>query len=359
MKSSGTRLYGGPNIGGVWDVALDEALLRCTHENHGPLTFRVWQSTTPVLVLSQGASINEDTLFKECSERKVSVTRSLRARQPLLYSPGVLSFSIIDESEVLASADSETEKGNLLAPIIQALQSSKSLTESIATQDLLRVNDSIIGAYNTYYYFDYLLLQGMIIVHSDELITEFMNSRTETQFPPLERIRNNVEINHLIGSVVRSISRHFGGQSSVVNASVQEISLMNDLYKWKYTTDDWIFHHSAPLALGRVLLEAYLAYPPTTRCREIMTIVDDLSRTHGEKVEVRTWLRGRGLVSWLRGVPPGLLPSGGVTQASKKNIVPAIIIEGKITHERTVPAYDDLCKLVEAVYEEVFGGASK
>ncbi|MFW9944084.1 MAG: hypothetical protein ACFFB7_03725 [Candidatus Sifarchaeia archaeon] len=134
---------------------------------------------------------------------------------------------------------------------------------------------------------------------------------------------------------------------------------MNELFKWKYSTDDWIYHHSAPLALGRVLLEAYLAYPPTARCREIMAIVDDLSKTHSEKVEARTWLRGRGLVSWLRGVPPGLLPSGGVVQASKKNIVPAIIVEGKITHERTVPAYNDLCRVVEQAYDLVYGGVSK
>jgi len=359
MKSSGIRLYGGPNPGGVWDVALDEALLCCTHENHGPLTFRVWQSTKPVFILPRSTSSNEDTLFKECLGKKVSVTRSLRGRNLLLYSPGVLSFSVIDESKVLTSGDLEAEIGKLLVPIKRGLQSLKSPIEAAFNQDCIRVNDSIIGAYSAHYYFDYLLLQGMIIVHNNEIVTELMNSRAETQFSSLERIRNNVEINPLIGSVVGSISQYFSGQSSIVNASVQEISLMNDLYKWKYTTDDWIFHHFAPLALGRVLLEAYLAYPPTTRCREIMTVVDDLSKTHGEKVEVRTWLRGRGLVSWHRGVPPGLFPSGGVIQASKKSIVPAIIIEGKITHERTVPTYDDLCKLVERVYEVAFGGTTK
>jgi len=90
-----------------------------------------------------------------------------------------------------------------------------------------------------------------------------------------------------------------------------------------------------------------------------MAIIADISEKYDDKVECRTWLRGKGLISWLKGIPPGLRPSGGVVQASKKNIVPAIVVEGKITHERTVPIYDDLCRIVEEAYDAAFGGTSK
>lgn len=62
-------------------------------------------------------------------------------------------------------------------------------------------------------------------------------------------------------------------------------------------------------------------------------------------------------MSWPGGSPPGLRPSGGVVQASKKNIVPAIVVDGLITHERTVPDYDDLCSRIEETYQQKFCGA--
>ncbi len=356
MESPIIRLYGEPNPGGIWDVALDEAILCNTCENHGPLTFRMWQSTNPVLVLPRSTLSNDETLIRECRRKNVDVTRSLRGRKPLLYGPGILSFSIIDKSDALTSGDLENEIDNLLLPIFQWIRNEISLYEATIDQDFIIVNNSVTGSYNTHYYFDYILLQGMIIVQKNEQLMELVNLNDEIQLSSIDTLENDIKIKSLIGSFVQSVSQHFNRQVSVLSASTQETSLMNKLYQWKYTTDDWIFHHSAPLALGRVLLEAYLAYPPTARCREIMTIIDTLSEKYREKVEVRTWLRGRGLVTWLKGIPPGLFPSGGVVQASKKNIVPAIIVEGKITHRRIVPTYDDLYRVVEEAYSSTFGG---
>lgn len=359
MKSPVIRLYGAPNPGGIWDIALDEAILCNTCENHGPLTFRMWQSTNPVLVLPRCTKSDEETLIHNCQRKNVNVTRSLRGRKPLLYGPGVLSFSIIGKSEALTSGDLEKEIGELLLPIFQGISTKTASSEATINQDFIVVNNSVIGSYNIHYYFDYMLLQGMIIVHKNEQLFEFVNLKDEIQLSSLDTFENDIKIRSLIDSLVQSVSQYFDYQVSVLNASTQETGLMKKLYQWKYTTDDWIFHHSAPLALGRILLEAYLAYPPTARCREIMTIIDTLSEKFGEKVEVRTWLRGRGLVSWLKGIPPGLLPSGGVVQASKKNIVPAIIVEGKITHKRIVPTYNDLCRVVEKAYSSTFGGTLK
>ncbi|MFW9982821.1 MAG: hypothetical protein ACFFE3_13015 [Candidatus Thorarchaeota archaeon] len=359
MESPIIRFYGEPNPGGIWDIALDEAILCNTCQNHGPLTFRMWQSTNPVLVLPRSTLSNEETLIRRCRRKNVNVTRSLRGRRPLLYGPGILSISIIDKSEALISGDLEKEIAELLIPIFQGIQTEVSPYEATITQDFILVNNSVIGSYNAHYYFDYTLLQGMIVVNKNEQLLEIVNSEDKIKLSSLDIFENDIRISSLIDSVVQSVSQHFNRQISVLSASTQETELMTKLYQWKYATDDWIFHHSAPLALGRVLLEAYLAYPPTARCREIMAIIDVLSEKHGEKVEVRTWFRGRGLVSWFRGIPPGLPPSGGVVQASKKNIVPAIVVQGKITHKRTVPTYDDLYKVVEEAYSSTFGGTLK
>jgi lipoate-protein ligase A len=276
-----------------------------------------------------------------------------------LHCLGVLSFSLVGESKALTSGSLETEVGEMLSPIMQGIQSEFHTNEITLDQGYLLVGNSVVGAYNTSYYFDYLLLQGVVLVRNNPHLMGLMISREGTQFASLDQLQSDVSIHRFIDAVIQSISQHLGLPMSTVPASARETDLMTELHQWKYTNDDWVFHQSEPLALGRVLLEAYLAYPPTTRCREIMAMIDDISKTYREKVECRTWLRGRGLVSWLRGIPPGLRPSGGVVQASKKNIVPAIVVEGQITYERTVPAYDDLCSIVEKAYHETFGGTSK
>ncbi|MFW9967723.1 MAG: hypothetical protein ACFFEA_11275 [Candidatus Thorarchaeota archaeon] len=353
------RLYGGPNPGGIRDVALDEAILHITSENQGPPTIRVWESMSPTLVLPRSPMPKEDPLIQRCGSKGVSVTRGLSGRMPLLYGKGVLSFSLVDKSTASISGGLETEVAELLQPLLNGIQSEISSGDIGFHQGHFIIKNSYLGAYNTSYYFDYLLLQGMILVHKNLHFAGLMISRNDSNFSSLDQLQSHVSIPHFIDAMIQSMSQHLGLPMSTEPASAQETNLMNELYQWKYTDDAWIYHQSEPLALGRVLLEAYLAYPPTTRCREIMAMIDEISKTYKGKVECRTWLRGRGLVSWLKGIPPGLRPSGGVIQASKKNIVPAIVVEGQITHKRTVPVYDNLCSIVEKAYRETFGGTLK
>jgi len=351
------RLFGCPNPGGIWDVALDEAILRITREAHGPLTVRVWQGTSPVLVLPQSPLPEETTLIQSCSSKGVHVTRGLSGRRLLLCGPGILNFSFVDESNALSSESLEEKDDELISLLLSGLQPELPAVEMGFDQGYLSAGDSAVGAYNTFYYFEYLLLQGMVLVHGSRYLSNPMISTELRNFISLDHIQSGVSVPRLQEAFTRAILTHLGPQAFAEDAGAQETELMNRLYRWKYTSDEWVLHQSAPLALGRVLLEAYLAYPPTTRCRQIIAVMDDISKAYAEKAECRIWLRGRGLMSWPGGSPPGLRPSGGVVQASKKNIVPAIVVDGLITHERTVPDYDDLCSRIEETYQQKFCGA--
>ncbi|UCE08972.1 MAG: hypothetical protein JSW61_08225 [Candidatus Thorarchaeota archaeon] len=358
-QASVVRFYTGPNPGGIWDAALDEAILRVTCEDHGPLTVRVWLNKSPVLVLPRSPMQKEGAFIQECSTRGIHVTRGLSGRRCLLHGPSVLSFSLVDESNALASGDLEREICQLLSPVIRGIQSEIPTSEIAFDQGHVIVGESIVGAFNTSYYFDYLMLQGVVHVHSNQHFTTLKITKEGTRLTCLDQIQSHVSSQHIMDAIKKSIAQNHGLQMTNMPASVRVTELMTELHQWKYTNNDWVYHQLEPLALGRILLESYLAYPPTNRCREIIAIVDEISKKYADKVECRKWLRGRGLMSWLKGVPPGLRPSGGVVQASKKNIVPAVVVQGNITHERKVPVYDDLCEIVETAYNVTFGGTSE
>jgi hypothetical protein len=101
-----------------------------------------------------------------------------------------------------------------------------------------------------------------------------------------------------------------------------------------------------------VLIEAYVAYPPTSLCNQIINVIEEVANEFKDKIEVRIWMKGYG-VKTKEGKPLSSLTfTPGLQKASKESIIPAIIINGKLVFGKVAPSKDELRKFIIQELEE-------
>jgi len=253
------RVYSGPNPPGIMGIALDEAILRVVQKTEGSATFRVWEGAIPVVVLPRSTLPFEKEVISECRSSQIHLTRGPGGRQVLVYGPGVLSFSYMSKSDALTSEDLVTEVKKILDSVIQGIGSEASVLRIETDKGLLCVGDSVLGAFNVFYYFDHMLLQGALLVRDETTLAEFIAYRGSRSLPFLTSFfETPLSCKDLEMPVKQSTSQGLDMSSFLGNIERQEDELMHALHRWKYTDEDWIRHGIPPFALGKVLLEAYL-----------------------------------------------------------------------------------------------------
>ncbi len=153
-------------------------------------------------------------------------------------------------------------------------------------------------------------------------------------------LNKTLRIEDVERTLIESIGKRPGLEFETQSLLSSEKKLAERLYEIKYSRDDWNLKMKGPLTLKDVLVDVYVAYPPTRSCKAIIDKVNSAMEKVRDKIEMRIWMRGKGLNG--QGVPPGVVMPGGLMKASKESIVPAVIINGQITFSRDVPSKEEV-----------------
>ena len=127
-----------------------------------------------------------------------------------------------------------------------------------------------------------------------------------------------------------------------------EQKLVEKLYRVKYGFSGWNLYGHEPflVEMGKTAIEVFVAYPPTSKCHELIHLVNDATSDLQGEVKVIIWMRGKGINQ--HGPYPEM--SSSLVDAQKRSIIPAIIINGKLAFSGSVPSKD---KLKQAIINEL------
>jgi len=118
-----------------------------------------------------------------------------------------------------------------------------------------------------------------------------------------------------------------------------EQKLVAKLYDTKYGTDRWHVEGKAPfLSLtGETLVALYVANPPTSKCRQLIEMVNKAVSSLMDEVKVVVWRRGLGAEQHpIEAMPPVII------SLSKANIMPAVVINGEVKFALEIPLENQL-----------------
>ena len=322
--------------------AIEEAILLARHEGQPLDTVHIWQNGRAA-ILARNADARTSVDEAACKSNEVVIVRRAAPLGRTTYQDeGTLNLTyVIDQERFFPDTDSLTEAYRRLSKpaveVISGLGASVEVPEYAAS--LVVEGRTIADAWVRFYY-NLMFLQLSINVQTD-LNALGRALKQGTRFTTLSReVNRTVEIEDVQSALIQSIAKRFGVTFQEENPSPLEKKLAERLHEIKYSSHDWNFEGKAPLSLKDVLIEVYVAYPPTRSCREIIETVQSAMGNLRDKVELRIWMRGKGLDG--QGSPPGVPMSIALTEAAKKAIVPAVVVNGQLAFLRDVPSAEDV-----------------
>jgi lipoate-protein ligase A len=322
--------------------AIEEATLLARHEGQPLDTVHIWQNGRAA-ILARNADARTSVDEAACKSNEVAIVRRAAPLGRTTYQDeGTLNLTyVIDQKGFFPDTDSLTEVYRRLSKpaveVISGLGASVELPEYAAS---LEVEGRTIADAGVTFYYDLMFLQLSINVQTD-LNALGRALKQGTRLTTLSREANRtVEIEDVQRALVQSIAKHFEVTFQEESLSPLEKKLADRLHEIKYSRHDWNFEGKAPLSIKDVLIEVYVAYPPTRSCREIIETVQSAMSDLRDNVELRIWMRGKGLDG--HGSPAGVPMSIALTEAAKKSIVPAVVVNGGLAFLRDVPSAEDV-----------------
>jgi lipoate-protein ligase A len=321
--------------------AIEEAILLAGHEGQPLDTVHVWQNGKAVILANSAdarTSIDEDA----CKSNEVATVRRAASGRTTYQDEGTLNLTyVIDQKRFFPDTDSLTEAyRQLWKPAVEVISSLGAGVEVPEYGERLVVEGRTIADAWVRFYYNLMFLQLSINVQTD-LNALGRALKQGARFTTLSReVNRAVEIEDVQSALIQSIAKRFGVTFQEGNPSPLEKKLAERLHEIKYSRHDWNFEGKAPLSLKDVLIEVYVAYPPTRSCREIIETVQSAMSDLRDNVELRIWMRGKGLDG--HGSPPGVPMSFALMEAAKKSIVPAVVVNGQLAFSKDVPSAEDV-----------------
>lgn len=315
--------------------AFEEAILLARHGGESLDTFRVWRNRKAVVLAGNEPtqSIDRDI----CIADGIPIVRRESSGTTMYQDEGVLNMTCaLNQRLVFPDTDDlRLIHTRLWEPVVDGISQWGAYAKPPRYGDDLTIDGMKLCQGWIRFYHDLVLFQLSVNVDADLRV---MNTvlRGQRNFTTLaRRLSKTVEVDNVEKCLIDAVARRFEIEFVDQDFSPLEKSLAHRLYEIKYSRDEWNLERKAPLSLKDALVEVYVAYPPTESCRQIVdnirTAVADLT----DAVEVRIWMRAKGLEG--KGHPPGVEMSPALIEASKKSIIPAVIINGQMTFSRNVP----------------------
>ena len=338
------------------DLAINEAIFRSRRENLTPNTLRLWQGPASVIIGS-GSSYKDDVNQEECTEYRVEVIRAISVTgDPFYIDTGSLNFTVTANAALLNTRTKDyppvlSDYFILNAAIVEGLRKFSDTLE--ANADGINIGERRMTGFLPKWFHDFLLYQGTLLINTD---MNAYNKMIKTGKPTEKKL------------MITSLSRQLGRDVSIDEAKIafmegfekklgivfelkkeltrDEQKSANLLYRAKYGLEKWNVHGIEPffIGMGKASLEVFVAYPPTSMCRKLISLINDVTSDLQDDITVRVWMRGKG--SNQHGVYPEM--SSALVNAEKSSRIPAIIINGELKFDKTIPSKECLRSAVVA-----------
>ncbi|MEM2984855.1 MAG: hypothetical protein QXL24_06500 [Candidatus Jordarchaeaceae archaeon] len=335
------------------DWAVNEAIFRSVRTGLTPNTLRLWQGSASV-VLGSSSSFKDDINHKNCRKHNVEIVRVNSVNPNIFYcDEGSLNFAF--------ALNTSRIKQFITKSYQPVLSEYKLITECIATglqkkaevafrtnSSGVYLNDRILAESVQVWFYDFLLFQGTIHVSTNlKVYNQVINSEKQLTTLSLEMGRE-IPVDDLIDPLVLATEEKLDVKFKEQNITEDEEKLTQKLYRVKYSVDKWNIDGREPFltGMGKTTVEVFVAYPPTSKCRQLIELIKDITSDLQGDVEVKVWMRGRGLHQ--HGPNPEISPA--LRSAEKSNIIPAIIINGELKFSGSIPSRENLRKaIIEAL----------
>jgi len=323
------------------NLAVSEAIFRCKRAGLSPNTLYLWQTAKPVVLFysSPGHHVSAQLI----REGKAEFLRTQTvAGSSFFCDSGNINFSVAVDTRLLEPriegeyrpllSEYEFLLDGLAAGIRKLGVEVKAETDSIYTtarQEIATVQPAWLS--------DVLLLQGTLYVSTEMEIPKSAFKRKLTSLST--ELKKNILPDEVTDIVVQGFENKLGMTFERKGLTDAEQKLAVKLYDTKYGTDKWHVDGKAPfLALtGETLVALYVANPPTSKCRQLIEMVNKAASSLMDEVKVVVWRRGLGGEQH----PIELMPPV-IIHLSKANILPAVVINGEVKFALESPLESDL-----------------
>ncbi|OGP87404.1 MAG: hypothetical protein A2156_03990 [Deltaproteobacteria bacterium RBG_16_48_10] len=323
------------------NLAVSEAIFRCKRAGLSPNTLYLWRTADPIILFYSGSK--HEILAKSVREQTVELLRTQAvAGDSFFCDSGNINFSVAVDTRLLEPriegeyrpllSEYEFLLDGFAAGIRRLGVEVKAETDSIYTtagQEIATAQPAWLS--------DVLLLQGTVYVNSvvGNLKLAFKRALTTLS----TELKRNILPDEVTDIVVQGFENKMEATFERKGLTDTEQKLFAKLYDTKYGTDRWHVEGKAPfLSLtGETLVVLYVANPPTSKCRQLIEMVNEAVSSLMDEVKVVVWRRGLGAKQHpIEAMPPVIIP------LSKANILPAVIINGEVKFALEVPLESDL-----------------
>jgi len=333
------------------NLAVNEAIFRSRREGLTQDTLRLWQSPNSV-VLGAPSSYRNDVNHEACRKYDIEIVRAVSVSCGVLYQDmGSLNFTVAADATFLK---------HLIKNYQPVLSEYQILNEGVA-KGLQRFGVDVKADHSGIYidkrrisealplwFYDFLLFQGTLRINTDPGVydgvirTKRYHEKKDALTSLSRELGKNIQIDEAKKALVQGLEERLGVRFEEQGLAEDEQKLIEKLYRVKYGLSRWNVDSHEPFltGMGKTTVEVFVAYPPTSMCRELVHLVNDVVSDLQDEVKVMIWMRGRSI--YQHGPCPEM--SSALQAAKKRSIIPAIIINGELKFSESVPSKEVLRK---------------
>jgi lipoate-protein ligase A len=337
------------------DQAINEAIFRSRKENLTPNALRLWQGP-PSVILASNSSYKDDVNHEECRKHGVEIIRAISVSGDAFYMDmGSLNFAVTANAALFKTRTKDyppvlSDYFILNAAIVEGLRKFSDTLEADA--DGIHIGERRMTGILPKWFHDFLLFQGTLLVNTDvdaynKMIKTGKSTEKKLMITSLSRqVGRDVSVDEAKTALIEGFEKLGIVLELKRELTGDEKKSANLLYGAKYSLEKWNVHGIEPflVGMGKAVLEVFVAYPPTSMCRKLISLVNDVTADLQDDITVRVWMRGKGI--YQHGVYPEL--SSALVDAEKCSRIPAIIINGEVKFDKTVPSRECLRSAVVA-----------
>jgi len=327
--------------------AINETIFRSRRTNLTLDTLRLWQGLKSI-ILGGSASYKDDINYEVCQKHHVEVVRANSVIPKVVYhDAGSLNVTFAINVKSLENIIKDhkpilSEYQILNESIVKGLQ--KLDVNVKANHDGIYIADKRISDSLPVWFYDYLLFQLTLHINTDLSIYEQIIKTKEHLTSLSHELREKIAMDDVKEAIVQGVEETFDVKLEKQNLTEDEQKLAEKLFRVKYSLNEWNINGHEPflIGMGKTTVEVFVAYPPTSMCRKLIELVNDVVSDLQDEVSVMIWMRGRGV--YQHGPYPEISPV--LSRAHKQSIIPAVIINGELKFSGSIPLREDLRKAI-------------
>jgi len=297
-----------------WNLAIEEAVLRARRDDACQDTLWIWRNEKSVVV-GCSSKIESEVNLDECKRFGVEVVRRISGGGAVYNDLGNLNFSAIIKATSCSVPQDTVQVYELLAePVVGALEDLGLVPEYQQPNSILLDGKKVSGMAQHWMY-DAILLHGTLLVNADlwllkqvlrELKSDVVNLSLET--------KNPIDATEVRKVLYDAFQRFFDTEFKEEGLTASEATIAKNLFDLKYSRRKWNIGEEESL----IPIELCIANPPTSSCKHLVDIAEEVAREFHEKV--RLTIKQIDIVS--------------ATGYSRSSIVPALRVNGQLVFSR-------------------------